>query len=273
MAEPTNKTEFINYVLRSLGQPVIQVNISQDQTEDRFTEALQFFQERHYDFNQRYLFAHEVTQAESDAKTFDVDNFGPAIGATGATGEVWPLGTDIVTVEQVFPLGHNNWAGDYMWDLNYQLALQDAYGLYFNLAGYSATPLGYYTSTMSYLQLTQDIFNYPVNFQFSKITRRLTLEQRSKYIDPDKYILVATTVAVDNEKFPAVYRDRMFKQYVKALFKMQWADNIGKFANVPLPGGASINAGAYWEQAAQEKTRIENEINSQYESPPMPFWG
>ena len=47
MAVPSSRTTFKNYCLRSLGFGVIDINVSDDQIDDRIDEALQFFAQYH----------------------------------------------------------------------------------------------------------------------------------------------------------------------------------------------------------------------------------
>ena len=87
MATPTTRTEFKEYCLRSLGKPVIEINVDPDQVEDRIDEALQYFSQFHYDGVERVylkyqLTADDITRARSDnslSSVTDVD------GSTTAT--------------------------------------------------------------------------------------------------------------------------------------------------------------------------------------------
>ena len=49
MAIPTSKSTFKSYCLRALGSGVIDINVSDDQIDDRIDEALQYFAQYHYD--------------------------------------------------------------------------------------------------------------------------------------------------------------------------------------------------------------------------------
>ena len=64
MAEVTSKDGLINYALRKLGAPVIEINVDREQAEDRVDEALQFFTERHFDGVEKVFFSHQLTQTD-----------------------------------------------------------------------------------------------------------------------------------------------------------------------------------------------------------------
>lgn len=273
MAEPTTQQEFIDYAYRALGQPVIKVNVALQQAQDRYTEALQYFQERHPEFQQRALFAHTITTGESTIKSFDVDTFGGALGTSGSTGAAgWPRGTDIVAVKRVYNPGAM-YAAEYAFDIRYQMALFDVFGLYFNNFGYSANPIASYESSMQYIQLIQDMFNYPQNFTFNNSTRRLTMESSTADLQTSRSILVEAFVKVNPDQYTALYANRIFKKYYAACLKRQWADILSKVTNVPMVGGAKIDAAAMMQSALLDIQTIEAQIESQYIEPVLPIIG
>ena len=150
----TTRQNFIDYCFRSLGAPVVQVNIDSKQAEDRLDEALEYMYERHFDFNQRALFAYKITEADRLNRYFDTTQFGPALGAQIKTDEdgntgYWPLATDIRTITKVY--SPSDIVGDYMFDLRYQMTLFDFFGLYFNQSGAPSGPMAAYMEGMSYL--------------------------------------------------------------------------------------------------------------------------
>jgi hypothetical protein len=82
------------------------------------------------------------------------------------------------------------------------------------------------------------------------------------------YILLETYVAIDVDQYPKIWKDRILKRYYIAMLKKQWAQNLMKFANVPLPGGAQLNAPALMQDALREIQEIEDSITKMYE--PIP---
>jgi hypothetical protein len=270
------RQDFIDYCLRSLGAPVIQINVDPLQAEDRLDEALEYMYERHFDFNQRALYLYQITQNDINKKYFDTTSFGDALGAkgftfsNGSTGS-WPNANDIRTITKVYR--PSDVSGDYMFDLRYQLTLFDFFGLYFNQGGMQTGPMATYMESMSYLKLVNDVFNYPASFTYTRTTDRLFLEQDFTKLIPGSYLLVEAYVQIDPDQYPKIWGDRVFKKYYTALLKKQWAQNLMKFAGVPLPGGAALNAGAIMADALNELNSIEEKLIKTQELPPDPLIG
>jgi hypothetical protein len=271
----TTRQEFIDYTFRKLGAPVLQINVDMQQAEDRLDEALHFMQERHFDFNQRALFLRPITSTDLNQRYFELGGTGPALGAQIKTDEYgvtgyWPIYDDLLSVTKVYPAG--NAIGDYIFDIRYQLTLYDFFGLYFNQAG-SQSPLGAYMESMSYLQGINDVFNYPPAFTYTKTTKRLWLDIDLTKLIAGQYILIEGYVGIDSTQYPKIWEDRIFQKYYAALLKKQWSQNLSKFAGMPLPGGAQINAGAISQEAAKEMAEVDTEIRKMYDLPSDPLIG
>ena len=270
------RQDFIDYCFRELGSPVVQINVDPQQAEDRLDEALEYMYERHFDFNQRALFLYQITNEDIQRKYFETTAFGEALGAKGitfadgSTGS-WPIATDIRTITKVYR--PSDVAGDYMFDLRYQLTLFDFFGLYFNQGGMQTGPMAQYMESMSYLKLVNDVFNYPMSYTYTKTTDRLFLDADYSSFVPGSYMLLETYVQIDPNQYPKVWNDRIFKKYFVALLKKQWAQNLIKFSGVPLPGGAVLNAPAIMQEAVGELNYIEKLLTQTQELPPDPLIG
>jgi hypothetical protein len=98
MANPTSRSELKEYCLRRLGKGVIDINVSDEQIDDRLDEALQFFQEYHFDGVERTYLKHKVTATTITITTSNVDSF--SIGevvtgqTSGATARVYDFPTN-----------------------------------------------------------------------------------------------------------------------------------------------------------------------------------
>lgn len=263
--------EFIDFTYRKLGAPVVQINVDAEQALDRLEESLQYMYERHFNFNERAQFVVPISQQASTNKYFDVSTFGYAVGAqlvtsseTGLTA-YWPQAQDIRTITKVYAPG--NKVGDYMFDLRYQMTLFDFFGLYFNQGGLAQGPMATYMEAMSYLQLINDVFNYPYSFTYTQSTQRLFIETEFKNMPVGSYLMVEAYVEVKPEYYPNVWNDRIFQKHYAALLKKQWAQNLMKYQGVPLPGGASINAAAIMQDAVRELEMIESSLLKTQELP------
>lgn len=276
MATPTTKQEFIDYCLRTLGAPVLQINLDPQQVEDRLEEALEYMHERHFDFNQRALFAYQLTSQDIVNRYINTTALGNAIGAqqrTLANGstEMWPKATDIRTISKVF--APNASVGDYMFDLRYQLTLFDFFGLYYNQSGTPMAPIASYMESMSYVKLVNDVFNYPMSFTYTRTTDRLFLDTDFTKLQAEGYMMIEAYVEVDTDLYEKVWKDRIFQRYFTAMLQKQWGQNLIKFAGVPLPGGAQLNAAAILNQANAELKEIELMLTKTQELPVEPQIG
>jgi len=276
MATPTTKQEFIDYCLRTLGAPVLQINVDPQQVEDRLEEALEYMHERHFDFNQRALFAYKLTNQDIANRYINTTALGNAIGAqqrTLADGstEMWPKATDIRTISKVF--APNASVGDYMFDLRYQLTLFDFFGLYYNQSGTPSGPMAAYMESMSYIKLVNDVFNYPMSFTYTRTTDRLFLDTDFTKLQAEGYMMIEAYVEVDTDLYSKVWKDRIFQNYFTAMLKKQWGQNLIKFAGVPLPGGAQLNAAAILSEANRELKELELMLTKTQELPVEPQIG
>lgn len=257
----TSRQDFIDFIFRRLGAPVIQINVDMEQAHDRLDESLEYMFERHFDFNERAQFVVPVTSENLSTQSYDTTTFGYALGARGVTSasgvtSYWPAASDIRTISKVYSA--NNQTGDYMFDLRYQMTLFDFFGLYFNQGGLAQGPMATYMEAMQYISLVNDVFNYPVSFTYTRTTNRLFLEtQQTQNTPPGTYLMVEAYVQVNPDYYPKVWDDRIFQRHYSALLKKQWAQNLMKYTGIPLPGGASINAGALMQDAVKELADIE----------------
>ena len=109
MSKPNSRQSLVDYCLRALGAPVIEINIDDDQLGDRLDEALQFYQEYHADATIRRLRKYKITQDDVDNKFITVpDTF--------------------ITISRVLPFDVNS-AGTGDFNIEYQQMLNDVYDL------------------------------------------------------------------------------------------------------------------------------------------------
>ena len=74
MAVPTSRQTHIDYCLRRLGDPVIEINVDDDQLEDRVDESLEYFREYHSEALQRTFLKHEVTATDVTNEFITIDS-------------------------------------------------------------------------------------------------------------------------------------------------------------------------------------------------------
>jgi len=253
MAKPTNKTTLKDYCLRNLGFPVIDINIDDDQLDDRIDDALQMFQNFHYDGVEQMYLAHKVSNADILNKYIT-------------------LCDNIIGVSEVFPLSgssvSSNGATDFnIFDINYQIRLNDFYNL-------TASSYTYYVIAREHLRMLDMIISGEIPYSYNKKTNRLYLWQDwDGKLDVGNYIAFKAQRVVDQDTYEKVFNDSWIKEYTTQLFKRQWGTNLKKYGNYALPGGLVVNGQTIYDEAAAEIEKLEVKLRDVYEEPPMMIVG
>ena len=251
MATITSRQDFKDYCLRRLGFPVIDINVDDDQVEDRVDDALQYWQDYHFDGLQKVYYIKRVEQSDIDQKFLDLSE---SLDAQGNPME-------IVGISRIFPIMDSQ-ATVNMFDLRYQLRLNELYD--FTSASYIN-----YTLTQQHLRSLELMFTGEVPIRFQRHMQRL-------YIDwawgdqeaPIGSIVVAEAYAVINpDVYNRVWNDRWLKEYGTALIKRTWGNNLKKFAGLQLPGGVTLNGDKIYQEATDEIAALEEEMATNYYSP------
>jgi len=249
MAKPNSRQTLIDYCMRSLGAPVIEINVDEDQVEDRVDEAIQFYQEYHSDSIVRVYLKHQVT---SD----DVSN------------AYITLPDNLLFVNRIFPFSSSkNSTG--MFSVDYQIHLNDIFDLN------NAEGIVHYEMTKQYLSILDRQVNGMQQLStFSRHQNRLYVEADwSSKIGVGEYIIVEGYETIDPDTHNDVYNDRFLKKYVTALIKRQWGLNLIKFEGMQLPGGVTLNGRQIYDDAVQDIEKIEEQMQLTYEMPPDFFVG
>ena len=92
MAVPTTRDEFKEYCLRKLGKPVIEINVDDDQVEDRIDESLRYYWDYHFDGTEKMYYRHAITQTDIDNKYITLPE--NVIGAV----RVFPIGDPAIQI-------------------------------------------------------------------------------------------------------------------------------------------------------------------------------
>lgn len=261
---PNSRDTLIDHCLRALGAPILEINVDRQQCEDRLDEALQYFSTRHFDGVQKTFFKYQITQQDISRGYIELDDILPPSGDITDS----PSGTDIVSVVRVFRFGLMT--GVNMFDVRYQLALTDYFGINRGLNGSQANPIAGYQSTMSYISLIEQIFSPEKSIRFSKVTNRIyvdALNESNSEVTAGYYLVIEAYASLDPDIWTKIYDDRLLKKYVTALIKRQWGANMAKFDGVQLPGGITLRGGQIYQEALQEIALIEREFETSYELP------
>jgi hypothetical protein len=244
MAQPTSRQSLKDYALRRLGAPVIDINVDDQQVEDALDDALQFFAEYHFDGVEETFITHQVTQDDIDNRYIDMN----------------AIDDRVVSVVKIFNLAVHSVN---MFDVSYQLALNDFFGTF--------TPgtLTQYTITKQHLEMLQDILDPEKNFRFSRVTNKVKGDFNwQEDLNVGDYIVMQAYTALDPEVYTEIYNDRLLKKYFTALVKRAWGNNLSKFTGIQLPGGIQFDGQRILSEAIEEIEKIEEEVQDRYELPP-----
>jgi hypothetical protein len=242
MATVTSRDELKDYCLRRLGAPVIKINVDDDQLEDRIDDAIQFYQDYHFDATELFYWKHTITQQDVTQGYFDID-------------------PSILGITRIFPL-NDTLTKSNMFDLRYQLRLHELYD-------FTSTSYSNFAITMQHLTNLSEMFTGEVPIRFQRHTHRLYPDWAwgSEQCPVGSTVIAEGYMAIDPETYDSVYNDRWLKEYVTSLFKRQWGENMKKFGNIQLPGGLTLNGKETFDEAMSEISRLETEMQDRYELP------
>ena len=265
MAIPTTKSTFKEYCLRNLGKGVIDINVSDDQADDRIDEALQYFAQYHYDGIEKVYLKHQITQEDVDrSKTNETstatDSKDSSITASFSEGKGFiPMPSAVVSVIQIFPF--DNVATNNMFDIRYQLRLNDLYD-------FSSTSVIHYQMTMEHLDFLSHILVGEKPIRFNQHQNRLYIDMDYENdIDVGEFIIIECYRKIDPATYTDIFDDIYLKRYATALIKRQWGANLSKFNGVSMLGGVTMNGGEIYSQAQEEIQQLEEQIQLSFETP------
>ena len=282
MAQPSTRSELITYAKRQLGAPVLEIKVADEQVEDLLDDAIQYFQERHFDgvypsFLKYKLTDDDITRGRSrDGQT---DNIG--ITTTTATATIdggtttfsftetanyLQLPDDIIGVSKVFHFDGSNRMSSGMFSLKYQLFLNDVYF-------YGSTELLTYAMTKTYLEDINFLLTTQKQIRFNKRQNRLYLDIDWSSVSADVFLVFDVFRTLDPNDYAKVYNDSFLKRYFTALLKKQWGQNLIKFQGVKLPGGVELNGRQIYDDAMNDLAIIREQMSNTYEIPPLDFIG
>ena len=268
MATPTSKATLKTYCKRALGFGVIDINVSDDQVDDRVDEALQYFSQYHYDGVERMYLKYQITQDDIDRSvtnttTTATDKLDSSITASFSEGKNFiPIPDSVLSVIQIFPF--SNAQTNSMFDIRYQLRLNDLYD-------FSSTSIIHYEMTMKQLDMLEHVLVGEVPIRFNQHQNRLYLDMDWEEITADEYLIIECYRKVDPDTYTDIYDDMYLKRYATALIKRQWGANLSKFNGVATLGGVTMNGADIYSQSIEEINKLEEEIKEGAFSTPINY--
>lgn len=250
MSTITSREQFKDYCLRRLGFPVIDINVDEDQVQDRIDDAIQFFIDRHTDGTQKVYYIKSITQQDIENKYINLD---PSVVLDSSNNSL-----DIVGVTRIFPI-QDSQATISMFDLRYQLRLNELYD--FTSASYIN-----YTLTQQHLRTLELLFSGEVPIRYNRHMRRLLIDWAWGATEaPAGQVVVMECYATLNPNvYVEMWNDRFLKSYATALIKKTWGANLKKYADLQLPGGVKLNADKIYDEAEEELKNLEDRMESEF---------
>ncbi len=264
MATPSSRETLKQYALRALGKPVIDINVDDDQLEDRLDEAFQYYAQYHYDGVRRTYLKYQYTQADKTRMTADGSDETAtknSVSSTFKEGQNFIVVPESVfSVINIFPF--SNKGNLNLFDVRYQLRLNDLYD-------FSSTSIINYDIVLRHLDFLDHILVGEKPIRYQQHDNRLYVDMDwANDLSEDEYLIIECYRKLDPATYSDVFNDLWLKRYVTQKFKQQWGANLSKFAGVTMIGGVSLNGMEIMQQAQTELENLEREIRMNWEEPP-----
>jgi len=247
MAAPTTKETFKQYCLRKLGAPVIEINVDDDQVDDRIDEAIRYYWDYHFDGSDKVYYKYQITNND-------------------VTNKYITLPENIIGAISVFSIGDPSIRADDLFNIRYQIALNDLY----TLTNVSIVP---YYMVMEHLALLTEMLVGKIPIRYTRHKNRLHIDTDWGNLAVGSFILVEAYEVIDPATYTDAWNDRWLQNYATTLIKEQWGSNLTKFTGMSLPGGVQFNGEKIYNDAVETRTRMEQEMISSYSLPVLDMIG
>ena len=241
MAVPTTKATFKELCLRRLGKPVIEINVDDDQIDDRVDQALAYYHDYHFDGSQKTFLKHVVTEDDKTNKYITISN------------------SNVIGIIDIFDIG-DALSTNNLFNIRYQIALNDLY----DLSRYDLVP--FYMNFMN-IRFIEEILVGRQPLRYNRHVNRLHIDMDWEKLNAGDYIVAHVYEKVDGDTYSDLWGDRWLAEYATCLIKYQWGSNLSKFTGMQLPGGVQFNGADILSQAQMEKDKLEQEMINSYSLP------
>jgi len=241
MAVPNSRQTFKEYCLRSLGYPVIEINVDEDQVDDRVDEALKYWWDYHFDGTEKIYYKHQVTSTDRSNKYITLPD-------------------NVIGAVNLFSIGDPSVRSDDLFNIRYQIALNDLY----TLTSVSLIP---YYMAMQHLAVIQELLVGRQPIRYNRHRNRLHVDMDWNTVNDGEFLLVEAYQVVEPDTFTDAWGDRWLLTYATALIKRQWGNNLKKFDGMQMPGGLTFNGQKIYDEAMDEIQKLEEEMINSYSLP------
>lgn len=240
MPQPTNRAEFKNWCLRKLGKPVIEINVDDDQVEDRIDEALSYYWDYHFDGTEKAYTKHQITQDDLDNKYL-------------------PVPENVIGVVNLFPI-KGGIIGSGMFSAQYQFMLN-------NLTDFTNYNMLNYYMSMQYIGFIEEMLQGKQPIRYNRHVNKLYIDTNWAKLDVGDFVVYECYQIIDPATYTDVWKDRWLQNYAAAKIQEQWGRNLTKFIGMNLPGNVQFNGEAILSAALEEIRRLEDDMISSYSLP------
>ena len=247
MAVPTTRSEFKEYCLRKLGKPVINIDVHDDQVEDRIDEAIDLFQQYHYDGSEKVYYAHQITSTDISNRYITTPESLRDIFNVYGVGASFLEGTGMFNINYQFALNYNHQVG--------KLDLTSIF-----LRG-------------QYISLMDQVIGSTPRIRFSRHSDKLYIDTEWGNLAEGNYIVAEGYQVLDPDTFTDIWSDRWLQNYCAALIKKNWGDNISKFEGIQMAGGVALNGLKIQDDAENDIQNLEDQLMNKYSLPPEDMYG
>jgi len=242
MAQPTTRATFAEFCLRKLGKPVIEINVDDDQVDDRIDESLSYYADYHFDGTSKEFAKFTVTALDKSNKYLTVPE-------------------NIIGVVNIFDIG-DGLSTNNLFNIRYQIALNDLY----DLSKHDYMLTSYYMN-MQNIQFMEEILVGKQPLRYNRHMNKLHIDMDWDKVNVGNIIIAEAYQVVDGTVYADIWKDRWLQNYTTAKIKYQWGSNLTKFEGLQLPGGVTFNGAQILADANEEIRRLEEEMMSAYSLP------
>ena len=248
MANPTNREDLKQFCLRKLGKPVIEINVDDQQLEDRIDDALKMYHDFHYDGIERVIIKHEISQNNIDNGFIE-------------------LSDAVISIETILDLNTGS-SSEILFDAEYHMTWDALYA-------FNSTPasLQHYAATKENINLINEMLNGRKPLRYRRHTDKLYIDMDWSSISVGSYIVIQAYQIINPDEYQQVWADRWLREYTTELFREQWGHNLSKYSGVQMPGGVTFNGSDILSEAQTRLRELEEELRNTYEEPPTFYMG
>lgn len=248
MANPTNREDLKQFCLRKLGKPVIEINVADEQLEDRIDDALKMYHDFHYDGIERVIIKHEISQDNIDNGFIE-------------------LSDAVISIETILELNTGS-SSEILFDAEYHMTWDALYA-------FNSTPasLQHYVATKENINLINEMLNGRKPLRYRRHTDKLYIDMDWSSISVGSYIVIQAYQIINPDEYKQVWADRWLREYTTELFREQWGHNLSKYSGIQMPGGVTFNGSEILSEAQTRLRELEEELRNTYEEPPTFYMG